>query len=68
MNLHQQRRARNITKRITTISDLIDGLSAAPLKPTTSAGQFLYRRYQINPRIADLVAQLVGLGIEEARR
>jgi hypothetical protein len=67
MNLHQPRRSRNTTERITTISDLIDGISAAALKPATSAGLFLHRRYQINPRIADLVAQLAGLGIEEAR-
>lgn len=35
--------------------------------PATGAGRFLRRRYLINPAIADLVAELAGLGQEVAR-
>jgi hypothetical protein len=30
--------------------------------PTTAAGLYVCRRFHINPTIADLVAQLAGLG------
>ena len=47
------------------ISKLIDELSAAPV-PATDAGRFLCRRHHIDPRIADLLAALAGLGVEGA--
>lgn len=30
--------------------------------PSTSAGQFLVRRYHVDPAFADLIANLAGLG------
>jgi hypothetical protein len=36
--------------------------------PTTPAGAHLQRRYRVPAGIADLVAQLAGLGLEEARQ
>ena len=36
--------------------------------PETIAGGFLYRRFHVNPAIADLLAQCAGLGPQEARR
>jgi hypothetical protein len=65
MNIRNPRSKRNVFRRATPISDLISELSAASL-PTTDAGRFLYRRHLIDPRIADLVAHLAGLGLEEA--
>jgi hypothetical protein len=32
------------------------------LPPTTPAGQFVVRRYRVHPTVADLIANLAGLG------
>lgn len=34
------------------------------VQPTTRAGQFVARRYGVAPAVADLVANLAGLGSE----
>jgi hypothetical protein len=39
-----------------------------PAVPSTAAGAHLHRRYHVPAGIADLLALLAGLGIEEARR
>jgi hypothetical protein len=38
------------------------------LPPATAAGAHLHRRYHVPVGIADLVALLAGLGLEEARQ
>lgn len=67
MNIRNPRSKRNVFRRAKQISDLIAELSAAR-QPTTDAGRFIRRRHLIDPRIADLVARLAGLGLEEARQ
>jgi len=34
------------------------------VRPNTVAGQFVARRYRVDPALADLVADLAGLGSE----
>ncbi|WP_454619040.1 hypothetical protein [Bradyrhizobium cenepequi] len=34
------------------------------VQPSTRGGQFLARRYRVDPVVADLIAQLAGLGQE----
>jgi hypothetical protein len=36
------------------------------VQPTTAAGQFVARRYRVDPAVADLIARLAGLE-QEAR-
>jgi hypothetical protein len=57
MTIINPRPERNISERI--FPELIG--EAAPV-PTTDAGRFLCRRHLVDPRVADLVAQLAGLG------
>jgi hypothetical protein len=67
MNIRNSHPKRNNSERIkSSLSDLIVELSVS--LPTTDAGRFIHRRHFIDPRIADLVAQLAGLGIEDARQ
>ena len=68
MNIPTARPKRNDSERIkSSLSDLIGEISAAP-QPTTDAGRFIHRRHLVDPQIADLVAQLAGLGLEETSR
>jgi hypothetical protein len=59
---------RNFISPSTEYSKSIIEFPASPAMPTTYAGRFLCRRHLIDPRIADLLAGLAGLGIEEARQ
>jgi hypothetical protein len=63
MNIPTARPKRNIFRHTKQISELLGELSVSP-QPTTDAGRFIYRRHLIDPQIADLVAQLAGIGIE----
>ncbi len=38
------------------------------VQPSTPAGQFVSRRYRVDPAVADLVANLAGLGLNEEAR
>jgi hypothetical protein len=67
MNLTPPARKRNIPVRLPQIPELLGELSAAP-PPTTDAGRFIHRRHLVDPRIADLVAALAGIGLEETGR
>jgi hypothetical protein len=40
--------------------------SATVQRPTTTAGKFIARRFRVDPALADVVADLAGLG-QEAR-
>jgi hypothetical protein len=69
MNIRNSRPKRNNSERIkSSLSDhLIAELSAASL-PATDAGRFIHSHHLVDPRIADLVAHLAGLGLEETAR
>jgi hypothetical protein len=45
-----------------------DWRQSKPRHPTTSAGQHLVRKFGVSPLIADVVADLAGLGPREATR
>ena len=53
---------------ISTNIELSNPIVELPSPPATAAGAHLHRRYHVPAGIADLVALLAGLGIEEARR
>ncbi|MHC2277539.1 hypothetical protein ACVME8_004150 [Bradyrhizobium diazoefficiens] len=36
----------------------------AVVRPTTRAGSFLARRYHVHPAVADLIANIAGIGPE----
>jgi hypothetical protein len=61
------RRKRNVSDRQRRISSPIGELSSAT-PPTTDAGRFLCQRHHVDPQIADLLAQLAGLGLDEVLR
>jgi hypothetical protein len=45
-----------------------DWRQSKPRHPTTSAGQHLVRKFGVSPLIADVIADLAGLGPREAAR
>jgi hypothetical protein len=71
MNIRHRAPERNNSECITQpfqFSDLLANLPAVPRVPSSAAGLHLHRRHHVGPGIADLVAALNGLGIEEARQ
>jgi hypothetical protein len=56
------------------ISNCLDGLplferdwrETRPRHPTTFAGQHIVRKFRVSPLIADVIANLAGLGPREA--
>jgi hypothetical protein len=47
------------------VSDLpLFSWRVAVLRPASSAGQFVARRYRVHPALADLIADLAGIGSE----
>jgi hypothetical protein len=58
----------NFISRPTEFSNPIIEFPASPAPPATDGGRFIHRRHLVDPRIADLVATLAGLGIEDARQ
>jgi hypothetical protein len=53
---------------ISTCVEWSNPIIEMPAAPSTAAGAYLSRRYHVPTAIADLVAALAGLGLEEARR
>jgi hypothetical protein len=53
---------------ISTPIEFSNPIIEEPIVPATVAGAHLFRRYHIPASLADLVASLAGLGLEEARQ
>ena len=57
------------TKSISTSHEFSSDWRSAILKPpATPAGMFVHRRFAIHPDLADTVARLAGLGVQEGWR
>ena len=51
-----------------SILPLLDWRSAIVHRPTTLGGRYLQHRFGIQAELADTIARLAGLGLEEARQ
>ena len=69
MNLyHHPHRERSHISTSIEFSNLPPEMPPATPWPPTAAGAHLHRRYLVPAGLADLVASLAGLDLEEARR
>jgi hypothetical protein len=55
-----------LRNHISTITEASGPIAQFPAVPTTAAGRHLFRRHSISANVADLIASLAGLGIDEA--
>jgi len=65
MNIDLRAPSRNFISRPIEFSNPIVEL---PSPPATAAGAHLCRRYHVPAGLADLIAALAGLGLDEVRR
>jgi hypothetical protein len=68
MNIDLRAPSRNFISRPIEFSNPIIEFSSAPRWPATAAGAHLHRRYHVPAGLADLIAALAGLGLDEVRR
>jgi hypothetical protein len=66
-SLHVSRAKRNHISTTLEPSNTPAEVPVPPRVPATVAGAHLHRRYWVLASLADLVASLAGLGLEEAR-